>query len=126
MKRHCEIGAKLLSGSPSRLIQTAERIALSHHERFDGSGYPAGLAGEAIPVEARIVALADVYDALRSPRPYKPAMAHYRVCSIIQDGDGRTKPEHFDPAVMEVFTRIAGDFDEIYSQNADPEFSLQP
>lgn len=126
MKRHCEIGAQLLSGSPAKLIQTAERIARSHHERYDGSGYPNGLHGEAIPIEARIVALADVYDALRSPRPYKAALPHYRVCSIIQDGDGRTMPEHFDPEVLAVFTRIAPIFDEIYLQNADPDFQLQP
>ena len=126
MKRHCEIGAQLLSGSPSKLIQTAERIARSHHERFDGSGYPAGLAGAAIPMEARIVGLVDVYDALRSPRPYKAAMQHYRVCAIIQDGDGRTKPGHFDPDVLAVFTRISPEFDELYRQNADPEFQLQP
>lgn len=124
MRRHCEIGAQLLAGSPSRLIQMAERVARSHHERYDGTGYPHGLRGEEIPMEARIVAVADVYDALRSPRPYKPSWPHYRACSTIQDGDGRTKPEHFDPAVLAVFTRIAPSFDEIYSQNADPDLVL--
>jgi putative two-component system response regulator len=124
MKRHCEIGAQLLAGSPSKLIQMAERVARSHHERFDGTGYPQGLAGTDIPMEARIVCIADVYDALRSPRPYKPSWPHYRACVTITEGDGRTKPEHFDPAVMAVFKRIAPAFDEIYSQNADPDLAL--
>jgi two-component system, response regulator RpfG len=73
MRRHPRIGHELLSGSQSRFIQTGALVALRHHERYDGSGYPDGLAGEAIPLEARIVAVADVFDALISPRPYKRA-----------------------------------------------------
>ena len=124
MKRHCEIGAQLLSASPSLLIQMAERIARSHHERFDGSGYPNGIGGESIPLEARLVAVADVYDALRSPRPYKPTFSHEKTCGIILEGDGRTKPEHFDPALVAVFRRIEPEFARIYGENADPETQL--
>jgi putative two-component system response regulator len=122
MKRHCDIGAQLLSGSPSPLIQMAERIARWHHERFDGTGYPSGAAGEVIPVEARIVMVADVYDALRSPRPYKPSFPHEKACSIILEGDGRTQPQHFDPALLDVFRRLEPDFQRVYEEHADPEF----
>ncbi len=71
VKRHTTIGAEMLSGSTSNLMQTAEMIALTHHERWNGSGYPKGLRGEAIPISGRITALADVFDALTTPRPYK-------------------------------------------------------
>ncbi|TGP79149.1 HD domain-containing protein, partial [bacterium M00.F.Ca.ET.221.01.1.1] len=73
MRRHPRIGHELLSGSQNRFIQVGALIALRHHERYDGSGYPDGLVGDAIPLEARIVAVADVFDALISPRPYKEA-----------------------------------------------------
>ncbi len=78
MRRHPRIGHELLSGSQNRFIQVGAMIALRHHERYDGSGYPDGLAGEAIPLEARIVAVADVLDALISPRPYKEAWTWMR------------------------------------------------
>ena len=73
MKTHTTIGASILSGSKSALVQMAEQIALSHHERWDGSGYPEGLKGDEIPLAARICAVCDVFDALLSPRPYKDA-----------------------------------------------------
>ena len=73
MKTHTTIGAQMLAGSPFALLEMAEQIALTHHEKWDGSGYPGGLAGEAIPIVGRIVAVADVFDALTHSRPYKPA-----------------------------------------------------
>ena len=99
MKLHCEIGASILSGSDSRLLQMAEAIAKSHHERFDGSGYPYGMSGEIIPEVARIVAIADVFDALMTPRPYKDAWPFEKACSVMQEESGK----HFDPDLLELF-----------------------
>lgn len=84
----------------NKFLRTASDIAVAHHERWDGTGYPYGLAAENIPLSARIVTLADVYDALTTVRPYKKAFTHKTAMEIILDGDGRTKPEHFDPQVM--------------------------
>jgi len=99
MKQHTTIGQSILSGSESRYIQMGSVIALNHHEKFDGSGYPNGLAGEAIPLQARIVAVADVYDALRSRRPYKPGWSREEAAAYIADQAGK----HFDPACVEAF-----------------------
>ena len=93
MRKHPLIGSEILSGSESQLLRLGGLIALTHHERWDGSGYPHGLAGEAIPVEGRIVALADVFDALTSERPYKPAFDVDHAVSLMRDERGR----HFDP-----------------------------
>lgn len=121
MKQHPEIGARLLEGSKSPLIELARIIALGHHERWDGTGYPRGLKGDEIPMAARIVAIADCYDALRSRRPYKPALTHERACEIIIHGDGRTAPEHFDPLVLEAFVHVRKQFVEIWDSIRDPE-----
>ncbi|MES2149485.1 MAG: HD domain-containing phosphohydrolase [Pseudomonadota bacterium] len=99
MKRHAEIGAHILAGSDSPLIQLAEQIAGAHHEKFDGSGYPRGLAGEAIPLAARIVAVADVFDALTSERPYKRAWSFDDARSFLVDGSGA----HFCPRCVSAF-----------------------
>ena len=99
MKRHTVIGHELLNGSESLVLQTAAIIAVSHHEKFDGSGYPYGLDGEDIPLFGRIVAVADVFDALTSVRPYKPAWPLERAEAYLREGAG----SHFDPACINAF-----------------------
>ncbi len=118
MKRHTVLGASLLKGSPSPLLELARQIALCHHERWDGSGYPQGLKGEATPRAARIVMLVDQYDALRSPRPYKAGFSHGKACDVILNGDGRTLPEHFDPELVVAFRELQGSFKQTYAQLA--------
>ncbi len=105
MRRHPLIGHELLADSPSRYLQMGAVIALGHHERFDGSGYPLGLVGELIPLPARIVAVADVFDALMSKRPYKEAWTFQDALAYIQSERGG----HFDPACVRAFElRIDG------------------
>jgi len=111
MKLHTISGARII-GVHERLGM-ASRIAHFHHEKWDGSGYPDGLKGEGIPLEARITTVADQYDALRNARTYKPAMSHEKACDIIVSGDGRSKPEHFDPAVLSAFIANGKVFEEM-------------
>ncbi len=112
MKMHTVYGSKIIGGN--HRMGTAGRIALSHHERYDGSGYPYGLSGEQIPIEGRIMNLADQYDALRNARCYKPAFDHDTTCRIILEGDGRTLPRHFDPQVLNAFSDIHEHFAEVF------------
>ena len=99
MKRHTVIGAAILKDSTSPMLQLAAQIALGHHEKFDGSGYPEGLAGEAIPLAARIVAVADVFDALTSSRPYKKPWDIDRAVALLKTG----RDAHFDPECVDAF-----------------------
>ncbi len=99
IKQHSTIGYRILSGSSSELLQVGEIIALSHHEKWDGSGYPKGLVGENIHLFGRICAVADVFDALTSTRPYKKAFSNEKAYEILRESRGT----HFDPKVLDVF-----------------------
>ncbi|USD36158.1 HD-GYP domain-containing protein [Ferrimonas sp. SCSIO 43195] len=101
MKRHSEYGADILRQHTSELLVMAREIALTHHEKWDGSGYPAGLSGTDIPLSARIVAIADVFDALTSERPYKPSWPVQESVAFIVDNAG----SHFDPQLVQLFQR---------------------
>jgi len=99
MKEHASYGHEILKASSSKLLNTAADIALAHHEKFDGSGYPYGLSGEHIPIFARIVAVADVFDALTSERPYKKAWSVEDAVALIKEQEGK----HFDPDCVQAF-----------------------
>jgi putative two-component system response regulator len=99
MKEHARIGYEILNGSSSCLMQIGAQIALTHHEKYDGSGYPYGLKGEEIPIYGRIIAVADVFDALTSARPYKEAWSIERSVQFLKDNSGK----HFDPRCLEAF-----------------------
>ena len=112
MRDHTINGTLILANYP---IPMAKEITLSHHEKWDGSGYPYKLAGEMIPLSARIVAIADVYDALRMKRSYKAGISHKKTVKYILNGSG----SHFDPTLIEVFKGITKEFDYIWEQNKD-------
>jgi HD-GYP domain-containing protein (c-di-GMP phosphodiesterase class II) len=123
MKTHTTIGASILSGSRSELVQLAEQIALSHHERWDGGGYPQGLAGDQIPLAARICAVCDVFDALLSPRPYKDA---WPLANVI-DELARLRGTHLDPALVDAFLPLAVDLHaRWFGEAAGPADSAPP
>ncbi|MEZ8823174.1 HD domain-containing phosphohydrolase [Vibrio amylolyticus] len=120
MKQHPEIGAKALSMAEKQLgtssfLEIAKEISLSHHEKWDGSGYPNELSGDDIPLSGRLMALADVYDALISKRVYKEAFSHEKARSIILDGKG----SHFDPLLVDTFLAVEDQFVEIASHYQD-------
>ncbi|MBI5586113.1 MAG: response regulator [Deltaproteobacteria bacterium] len=106
IKTHTLIGGEILGGSDVPMLQMAQEIALGHHERWDGRGYPRGAAGEAIPESARIVALVDVFDALSTDRIYRPAMVREEVLRVLQEGRG----SQFDPQIVEVFFSLQSEF----------------
>ena len=126
MKRHTIDGAGILSTIDSPYTEMGKEIALCHHERWDGSGYPYGIAGEAIPLSARIMSICDIYDALRSPRPYKKGFNHHEAVDIIVNGDGRTEPKHFDPDVHHAFAQCSDDFGVAYSKATDEPIIRKP
>ncbi|WP_300300816.1 HD domain-containing phosphohydrolase [Ferrovibrio sp.] len=115
---HTSSGHDLLRGLGHPWFDDAANAALSHHERFDGSGYPRGTAGLAIPLSARIIAVADVYDALRAERPYKRALSHEQAVTLILRGDDRTSPSHFDPDVLAAFEHGAPVIRQLYDGEA--------
>jgi putative two-component system response regulator len=109
IKTHTTIGGEILARSDAAILQLAETIARTHHEKWNGTGYPAGLAGEQIPIEGRIVALADVFDALTSKRPYKEAYPLEKAVDIVQKDSG----SHFDPRVADAFLAHLDEVQEI-------------
>ncbi len=114
MQTHPLLGAHILCQARSPYLKMGAEIALNHHERWDGSGYPNAIKGETIPLSARIMNICDVYDALRSKRPYKAAFDHARAVEIITQGDGRTSPAHFDPQLLELFKQHHEKFRDIF------------
>jgi putative two-component system response regulator len=116
MKGHAAIGADILSNGDSDLMELARTIALSHHEKWDGSGYPSGLAGEEIPQAGRIVAVADVFDALCSARPYKQPWPLEKALDFMREQAGR----HFDPQVVECFLAHLPQIQDIQHRYAEP------
>ncbi|HVK15500.1 MAG TPA: HD domain-containing phosphohydrolase, partial [Fimbriiglobus sp.] len=121
MQTHTSVGADTLAEVSARypfatgFFHIAIEIARHHHERWDGAGYPDRLAGEAIPLSARLVALADVYDALRSRRVYKAAITHAEAVGQMRE----RSTGHFDPALLDVFGQVSGQFDRIYQETRD-------
>ena len=126
MKTHPTLGrdaivrAQELSGQRMNFLEVAKEIVYSHHEKWDGSGYPQGLAGEAIPLAARLMAVADVYDALISHRIYKSGMTHARAMQLIADGRGT----HFDPDVVDAFVALGPTFEAISVRFADTDLEI--
>ncbi|MCP5053338.1 MAG: response regulator [bacterium] len=114
MRKHPIYGARILGGSG--YMEVARNICLGHHENFNGTGYPMGTKEEEIPIEARIVRLADVYDALRSDRPYKPSFSHEESTHMILNGGEIVKPEFFDPNLLAVFKNHHREFNRIYTK----------
>jgi putative two-component system response regulator len=112
VRKHPEIGAGILEGSKAPLLQLAREIALSHHEKWDGSGYPRGLAGEAIPQSGRVVAIVDAYDALVHNRVYRPAVPENKALAIMAEDQGK----HFDPKLFEYFLSALPSFHNIEEQ----------
>jgi putative two-component system response regulator len=117
MRQHSVIGSRILENSSSQILQAGRVIALHHHERWDGAGYPAGLSGSDIPLWGRICAVADVFDAVTSERPYKPAFPNEEALQLLRDGKGK----HFDPRVVDVFFECLDDILKIQEKFKDEQ-----
>ncbi len=117
MRNHAQIGYNILCDHPSPLLQMAAEIALTHHEKWDGSGYPNQLKGEEIPVSGRISAICDVFDALSSSRPYKPAWSEERAIGLLKEQAGK----HFDPHLIDIFLDHIPEMQKIRSSYQDQE-----
>ena len=117
MRRHPIIGHEILNGSASKYVRMGALIALGHHEKYDGSGYPNGLVGDHIPLCARIVAIADVYDALTSVRPYKDAWASAKAFDYVASQAGK----HFDPKLVEAFGAMKKEVVQVQNEWRDPQ-----
>ncbi len=117
MEQHTEIGARIIGEHDYPLLDMARTVALTHHEKWDGTGYPRGIKGDRIPISGRIVAVADVFDALVSKRPYKDAWPFERAVSVIKEESGR----HFDPDLVAAFVAHLDEIIELSRQNADPD-----
>ena len=115
MRQHSAIGSRILENSSSQILQAGRVIALHHHERWDGAGYPSGLSGSDIPLWGRICAVADVFDAVTSERPYKPAFPNEEALQLLRDGKGK----HFDPRVVDAFFECLGDILAIQDKYKD-------
>jgi putative two-component system response regulator len=127
MKTHCKLGRDAIQHAEDQLglevefLKYAKEIAYGHQEKWDGSGYPEGIAGDAIPISARLMAVADVYDALISRRVYKEGMPHARAVGIIQEGRG----SHFDPDIVDAFMALTDQFQAVAQRYADLDEDLQ-
>lgn len=122
MKQHTVIGERILRNSVSPILRIGAQIAISHHEKFDGSGYPHGLTEHEIPLSGRIVAVADVFDALTSERPYKKAWSVDRACTLLREGRGF----HFDPDCIDAFFSVFGEVEKIRAHYKDVAGSSMP
>ncbi|TAN62492.1 HD domain-containing protein, partial [bacterium] len=114
MRRHTVIGASILHESDSEILKAAEEVARTHHEDWDGSGYPHGLKGEEIPLSGRIVRIVDIYDALRSKRPYKNELDHKTACEIIEKEKYR-----YDPQIYRAFVACAENLSRLFNAFGD-------
>lgn len=124
MRMHPVYGEQILGDSPR--LEIAREIAISHHENWDGSGYPHGLKGDKIPLAGRIAKVADVYDALRSRRSYKAPLSHDEAIRVFREGDDRVTPQdHFDPELLAIFFKIEHIFEKIYTSMDQEEGELQ-
>jgi response regulator RpfG family c-di-GMP phosphodiesterase len=121
MQTHTTVGGELLQkvlhryGTGVRFLRTAVELARHHHERYDGSGYPDRLAGDGIPLSARLFGLCDVYDAIRSRRAHRPGLSHPAAVQVITEAS----PGHFDPRLVEVFRTVALQFEAVYRKHPD-------
>ncbi len=122
VKQHTSIGARILSGSPSKILEVGAKIALTHHEHWNGSGYPHGLEGENIPLEGRICAVADVYDALTNPRLYRDraALPAEEAWAVMEEGKGT----HLDPTLVDLFLEAREEVEKIQADNATDRFEV--